>query len=197
MNKGFAIACVLCGLAGTTRADYKKLTTQPKLASNDTIPSGERSDKSNVVTGKGFRFQVPADAIAVDIGGGATGYLFGDTGFDGSKSAIVMWATRAPFKGDLDVLMKRESDAAKKAGADVGADGLFFDTGGIYVEGKYMLRGGRRAELTIGDKTELRMVYVHKKAAYVWHCQSPAAAWSNTSSSCLARSVSFHVEPKK
>lgn len=197
MRNRVVIAGVLGSLVGTAHAEYKKLPKQPKLASNQTIPSGERSADNLVVTGKGFRFQVKPDAVAVDVGGGTTGYLFGDTGFDGSSSAIVMWATKTPFKGDLEALMKRESDAARKAGAKVDADGLFFESGGMNIEGKYSLRGGQRAQVTIGDKTELRLIHVHEKAAYVWHCQSPAEAWRNTKSTCLVLSTTFHVEPKK
>lgn len=159
--------------------------------SGDVLPSGEATPNTRVVSGPGYRFQIPQDATREDRGG-LPAYIAMVEGF-GSRAPITFWVTTEPFKGELDALVDRETRAviAEKASEP--------DVGPVMVQVTDNIKQGYAKRMTVKfpDRIELRTLVVHEGTAYVLHCATPnvANAWANVGSDCITRSTTLHVAP--
>lgn len=156
--------------------------------SENVLPSYEATPNTRVVTGDGFRFQIPASFTRIEHGPGTPAYTGTMAGISGPGS-LTLWASSEPFTGTLDALVAREVKAATTGGAPAPA----LDSVVIQVEGKVKQNYARRMTITFPDRVELRTMSVHDKKAYVMHCETPNVA--NLGSDCITRSTTIHVAP--
>lgn len=179
------------GSATTAPAPASKPAEPDLPLSSDVLPPDEATPNTRVASGDGFLFQVPKDFTRVDRPDHAVAYSGTLKGFAG-PAQVTLWAQVEPFGGALEALVKRESDAAKAAGATAVPDSI------VIVVGKDVKQGyARRLTIKGGDRIELRTVAVHDGKAYVFHCETPnvANAWANIGSDCITRSTTFHIAP--
>jgi hypothetical protein len=180
--------------AGSGVASAPTQPPQPAAAaptlSADVLPKDEATPKTRVVSGDGFRYQIPQDSSPTTIDGAAA-YTATVSGF-GSDAKLTFWATSEPFKGSLLELVAREAKAAGVKGEP--------DAGWVMVQvaGDIKQNYAKRMTLTLPDRMELRTMVVHDGKAYIHHCATPnvSNAWANVGSDCTARATTFHIAPK-
>lgn len=180
------IACVVSLVASTA-------ASEPELPlSTEVLPSGEATPDSRVVVGDGYLFQIPKDFKRVDLPGGTPAYTGTVKGF-GGPAPLTFWAQREPFRGNLEKLTTRETEAATKAGAtDVKPSPVM-----AFVGTEVKQRYATRLTIKTAARMELRTVVVHGGVAYIHHCETPNVpnAWANVGSDCITRGTTFHIAP--
>jgi hypothetical protein len=158
----------------------------------DVLPAGEVSKGSLVVNGEGFRYQIPADFKKTDHAGSKSAYTGTDKGMM-SDAPMTLWAGREAFAGQLAALVDRETKAVTAKGGKVEMSTLVQ----LKIAGVLKQEVAQRFRATFPDRIELRVMAVHEKFAYLFHCETPNKpnAWLNVGSDCMIRGVTFHVAP--
>ncbi len=174
----------------TTTSSVTVLRT-PLPRAKDVLPAGEVSGDSLVVTGDGYRFQIPPGLAGNDR---PFGVVYSGT-YAGmiSDAKLSVWVTKEAFKSDTKALVVRETTAAKAASAKVDpAEPSFITTAGVADTSH-----AQRFIAHFPDRIELRVMTVNAGNAFILHCETPEApnAWINVGSTCMTRGVTLHVAP--
>ena len=158
------------------------------------LPEGELSgDVSLAVIGDGYRFQVKPGFKPVPHPVAGTAYT-GSFDMGLGMATMTVFVTHEPFTGDLDALAKRQTDAARAAGAKIEIEGPVK----VLTEGHYSDVGYRFLSIE-KDVLDEQVVTVHDGTAWVFHSQTPNVpnAVAFVGADLAISGSTFHVAPPK
>jgi hypothetical protein len=158
----------------------------------DVLPPGEVSKGSLVVLGDGYRFQVKPNFKIVDHPRGKPAYQAKVAGII-SDAEVTLFVVREPFTGDLEALVKRETDQVVAKGGKL-QDSMEALT---KVSGKF--QSGHRFFARVDGRLDMLVFTVHDGSAWIFHAETPDQnnPWPNVGSDMMIRGSTFHVAPPK
>ncbi|HZE99001.1 MAG TPA: hypothetical protein VE981_18490, partial [Planctomycetota bacterium] len=156
----------------------------------DVLPPGEVSKGSLVVTGDGYRYQVKTIYKLVDHPRGKPAYQAMVNGII-SDAEVTLYASREPFTGDLDALVKRETEKITSKGGKV------FEDMAVSLFSAGSRQSGHRFFAKIDGRVDLLAMGVHDGSAYIFHAETPDKnnPWPNVGSDMMIRGSTFHIAP--
>jgi len=156
----------------------------------DVLPPGEVSKGSLVVKGDGYRFQVRPEHKRVELEGGQVAYR-GTTKGMVKPAELTLYVTREPFDKPLAALVERETKSVTDKAGKVSMSMP------VKIKITGALSDAHRFRAKVGGKLDMRVMAVHDKTAFIFHCETPDVplAWPNVGSDCMIRGSTFHVAP--
>ena len=188
---GWLLVCTLhAGMDeqhGATASGGQPLQTLPR--SEDVLPAREVSRGSLVVTGDGYRFQVPPQLLHVDHPRSKLAYRGTVKGLL-DPAELTVYATREPFEGDLAALVRREIARVQSRGGKISTN----TPAQIHIDGKM---SPAHRFFASGDVLGLYVLAVHQGHAYIFHADTPntPTAFPNMGSDMMICGSTFHVSP--
>jgi hypothetical protein len=156
----------------------------------DVLPIKEQLPAALVVSGDGFRYQVPPDARRTTQDG-VTAYVELNEDIVPAV-ARVFWVTTEKFAGTVHDIANRDHDALLAAGAK-NVSSVTNNDG--YVAGKPTTSSHLQLGFTAPTRSELRTYAVHDGTAYVMHCATAPDGWALSAHDCALRGTSLHLNP--
>ncbi len=155
----------------------------------DVLPADEVSQGSLVVSGDGFRFQIPPTFTPVEVEGAVVAYS-GSVNGNMSPTTLTLSVTKAPFDGDLAALVaEKRAEVTASGGTAREMPGL------MTVQGE--MASSTRLRATVNGVEHLYVFGVHEGQAYTLQCEIGAGSmpWANAGTACMIRGTTFHVAP--
>ncbi len=184
-------AAAVPGFAMGPVADAPPATTPSDLpVAQDVLPKDEAIGPSLVISGKGYRFQVPPESRPAQQDG--------ETVYAGLNEDLVPplsyvhWMTTEKFAGTVDELVEQQRKAATAAGATKVSD-VKQKRG--YLAGKNTNGMSRQFYFMSKDRGEMRTMTVQKGTAYILHCAAAADRFGGVMSDCGYKSEVMHINP--
>lgn len=156
----------------------------------DVLPAGEVSKGSLVVTGDGFRYQVKPIYKPIEHPKSKVAYKATVAGILG-PAEITLYAYKEAFTGDLDALVKRETEAVTSKGGKV------LENMAVRLRIAGTLGSGYRFFAKVDQKLDLVVLGVHEGQAYLFHAETPDQnnPYPNVGSDMMIRGSTFHAAP--
>ena len=156
----------------------------------DVLPAGEVSAGSLVVSGEGFRFQIPPSFAPTSVEGALVAYQGEIEGMI-SPAKLTLSVSKRAFAGSVDELAAETIERLQTAGGTATQMPGFMQYAGA---------GTQAPRVRAKDSTGAESLYVfnvHEGQAYELRCDiAPHSnAWANVGSDCMIRGTTFHVAP--
>ncbi|MGN6104353.1 MAG: hypothetical protein ACTHU0_04555 [Kofleriaceae bacterium] len=156
---------------------------------SDVLPADKVGDKDALlVSGDGFRFQIPAGFKSVEHPSQRA--YRGSIKAASGDAELTLWAASEPFTGNLKALVERERAAIGTAGGKAALDGAVL----LEIAGKSSNQHAHRLVAEQAGRVDMRILAVHDGRAFVFHCEAPGA-WAQVSADCAVRGATFQVAP--